>query len=127
VAERAFDLRRGHRVRWLVAFLAVPTALAAVALVWPGQHVTDDLYGRSEAALTGSGLVGVDVTFDGRDAWLANVPAGAEPAAVTVVEAVHGVRDVYLVPTGAPPTNAVPTGAVPTAPPERMPGGQGHG
>jgi hypothetical protein len=128
VAERAFGVRRGRRAWWFVAFLAVPTALAGVALGWPGQQVTDDLYGRSESALTRAGLAGVDVTFDGRDAWLGNVPAGAEPEAVTVVEAVHGVRDVYLLTTAVPPTGSIPTAAVPTPPPEEgMPDEQGHG
>jgi 4-amino-4-deoxy-L-arabinose transferase-like glycosyltransferase len=119
VAERRTGARSARRVWWFASFLAVPTALAGLALVWPGHEIADVLRERSEAALAGAGIGGVTVAVDGRDARLRNVPLGAGAAAVAAVGAVPGVREVWLE-TSAPPAprGTAPTATVPTAPAE---------
>ena len=111
-----------HRARWfVVAFVVVPTVLAGFALVWPGQRIADDLRTRAEAALAGAGLTGVAVTVAGRDAWLTQVPEGAEQDATGAVASVPGVRVVQVEraswPVETAPTGSAPTALVPTAPP----------
>ena len=122
MAERRTGVRRGRRVWWFAAFLAVPTALAGIAMIWPGPRVAADIRERSETALAGAGLTGVTVAVEGRDAWLAQVPSGAERAAASVVAAVPGVRAVHLDTPALPaPMGTVPTATVPTAPIEDAP------
>jgi outer membrane protein OmpA-like peptidoglycan-associated protein len=126
VAEHRTGVRDAHRMWWVVgAFVAVPTALAALALVWPGPRIAEDLRTRSEAALEGAGLTGAMAAVEGRDVRLSDVPAGAEQKAAEAVAAVPGVRavrlDVLAPPAGTAPVGTAPTASVPTAPADAAP------
>jgi len=85
---------------WLVALLLVPPLLAALGLLWPRPGVERDLTARSAAALAAGGFASAAVSFDGRDAAVTGVPAGAEQRALDVVSRVDGVR-VARIGTGA--------------------------
>jgi outer membrane protein OmpA-like peptidoglycan-associated protein len=93
---------------WLAAVVGVPLLLAAVALLWPGRQLDDDLRQRSAAALAAAGLPGVDVTVAGRDVALRGVPAGAEADAAAAVGAVPGVRSARVEGPPGPAASAPP-------------------
>lgn len=105
------------RAWWLAALVVVPTALAGLALQWPGPQLADDLRARSAAALASAGLGAVAVAVSGRDAQLTGVPRGAEQAAVDTVSGVTGIRAVTVVADGPGVPAAEPTPITPTASP----------
>jgi outer membrane protein OmpA-like peptidoglycan-associated protein len=111
---------------WLPALILVPLLLAALALLWPGREIADDLGARAGNALRTAGLPGVVVQVTGRDMTLLGVPAGMEEEALTAVADVPGIREVRLDPRPRPPAAGPPgarTGAVPTV----VPAGRGDG
>ena len=83
---------RAARLPWLAAVLLVPLLLAGVTTVWRGAAIEHDLTDRSTAALAAAGLPGARVSFDGRDATIADVPASQRQRALAAVGAVEGVR-----------------------------------
>lgn len=106
------------RALWFAALVAVPAALAGLALLWPSPQIADDLRVRIEAALREANLGTVLVSVSGRDARLDAVPAGAERAALDVVGGVAGIREAVVGSAAPPPApqGTAPTGALPTTP-----------
>jgi outer membrane protein OmpA-like peptidoglycan-associated protein len=70
----------------------VPTVLAGLTLAWPRPAIESTLTGTANQALAAAGITGATVTFTGRDATIAGVPAGQRDKAVAAVEAATGVR-----------------------------------
>jgi outer membrane protein OmpA-like peptidoglycan-associated protein len=106
------------RAWWFAALIAVPAALAGLALLWPAPQIADDLRARAETALHDAGLSGVLISVSGRDARLDAVPPGAERAALDAVGGVTGMREVVVESAAAPPVpqGTAPTGPLPTTP-----------
>lgn len=87
--------RRGRRPLggwWWGALLGVPLLLGLVGAGVNRGGIESDLTQRASAALSAAGFTGVNVAFDGRDGTV-TVPPGVDAAtALSVVEAVDGVR-----------------------------------
>lgn len=93
--RRTTTTSRSYKAAWLpllLAVLLVPLVVAAIVAFAVRDDVQTDLAERSAQALASAGIEGATVSFDGRDATIADVPAGAESAAVKAVLAVDGVR-----------------------------------
>ncbi|WP_300007320.1 OmpA family protein [Pseudonocardia sp.] len=105
--------RRTRVALWAVALVTVPAALAAIAVLWPGPQLADDLSLRTEAALDAAGLTEVGTLVAGRDVRLVDVPAGAEGAALAAVTAVDGVRAAEVASVVSTPAAADPEPAAP--------------
>lgn len=124
MGEQAVRSRRAPagagRTWWWVAFVAVPSVLAGLAMAWPGPQLAEDLRYRSEGALAAAGLTEVLVTLDGRDADLTGIPAGAERAALDAVGAVAGIRSVQMSGRSVPASDPVQPPAAPSELRERL-------
>ncbi|HEY0813362.1 MAG TPA: OmpA family protein [Pseudonocardia sp.] len=92
--------RSARRTPWaalVVSAIAVPTVLAGLTLLWPGQQIQNTLTERAGAALSAAGISGAMVRFDGRDATITGVSDAEAAAAVQAVKGATGVRVAQVV------------------------------
>jgi outer membrane protein OmpA-like peptidoglycan-associated protein len=107
--------RSAPRTPWValvVSAIAVPTILAGLTLLWPGQQIQNTLTERAGAALSAAGISGAAVRFDGRDATISGVSDAEAAQAIQAVEDATGVRVAQVVAgggTGTAPASASPT------------------
>ncbi|WP_185981747.1 OmpA family protein [Skermania sp. ID1734] len=100
--RRTTITRYSSRMLWLPLLLAaiiVPLILAALATFSPigvRDHVESQLTDKSKQALAAAGFPQGQVSFDGRDATITNVPRGRAAAAVDAVAHVDGVRNAQV-------------------------------
>lgn len=92
--------RSAPRPPWLplvVSTIAVPTILAGLTLLWPGQQIENTLTDRAGAALSAAGITGATVRFGGRDATISGVSDAEAAQAIQAVEDATGVRVAQVV------------------------------
>ncbi|HEX7827844.1 MAG TPA: hypothetical protein VF477_23335, partial [Mycobacterium sp.] len=99
--------------------------MIAVVAVIGSESLEPRLTANARAELTEAGFGGVDVRFDGREAFISSATASEAQllAAERVVERVEGVRWVTIVAAseGATPTPTQPSTPTPTATPPPPP------
>jgi OOP family OmpA-OmpF porin len=92
----------------LLTAIAVPLIVAAVAVTRRRDHIQGDLTSRAQQGLSAAGFPSARISFDGRDATVENVPAGAVDAAKTAVLRVRGVRAATVSANAPAPSSPVP-------------------
>lgn len=102
-------------VAWLAALVLAPLLLAALGLAWPRPGLESDLTDRSDVALRSAGVTGASVSFDGRDATLADVPAGQELLALDAVRGVDGVRVARMASSGSSSDSSATSASSPSS------------
>lgn len=106
------------RPPWLplvVSTVAVPTILAGLTLLWPGQQIENTLTDRAGAALSAAGITGATVRFGGRDATISGVSDAEAAQAIQAVEDATGVRVAQVVGGGAGSGVASATASAPSS------------
>jgi outer membrane protein OmpA-like peptidoglycan-associated protein len=96
--------RSALRTPWVAlvaSAIAVPTILAGLTLLWPGNQIQNTLTERAGAALSAAGISGATVRFDGRDATITGVSDAEAAQAIQAVEGATGVRVAQLVAGGS--------------------------
>lgn len=106
---------RPPRLPLVVSAIAVPTILAGLTLLWPGQQIENTLTDRAGAALSAAGITGATVRFGGRDATISGVSDAEAAQAIQAVEDATGVRVAQVVGGGAGSGVASATASAPSS------------
>ena len=123
-AVRTTTTTYSYRRAWLpllLAAIAVPLIVAAIAVATRRGHIQGDLSTRARTALAAAGIPNAQVSFNGRDATIRGVPATSADAARKAVLHLRGVR-VATVATSEHPAPAAPSATVGSSPPVAAPG-----
>jgi outer membrane protein OmpA-like peptidoglycan-associated protein len=111
--------RSAPRTPWaalVVSAIVVPTVLAGLTLLWPGQQIQATLTERAGAALSAVGISGATVRFDGRDATISGVSDAEAAQAIQAVESATGPRVAQVAAgSGTAPASAQASASVPTS------------